>query len=98
MSEKKILREIDSRNALYGNYKYQVRMGRMPNTSHYDVEDWCRKQWGSELEWQTIGFGRGGYQSRNFHWRIVRNGRKTPLLYLKGDAEATLFGLCWSGR
>lgn len=97
MSEKKILREIDSRNALYGNYKYQVRLGRM-QASHWDVETWCRNRWGSELEWQSTGFGRGGYQSRNFHWRTVRNGRKSPLLYLKGDAEATLFSMVWAGQ
>lgn len=96
MSEKKILRVIDSRNLLYGTYKYQVRPGRMVGVSHYDVQSWCREKWGPNREWAKEGVY--NYQQYNFHWRVVQNGRKAPLIYLQGDAEATMFSLAWAGK
>lgn len=97
MSELKSFRKIDSRNILYGQYKYQVRPGRMRDTSFWTLESWCREKWGSDSTW--VFKGGSGWKTYNQHWRIVYpGGRKTPIIYLKGDNEATLFSLVWAGR
>jgi len=86
------LREIDQRNALYGQYKYQVRVSRMKETS-FKVRDWCSKTFGPEAVW-VEGCN---FQDYNPQWRVQRRTRwGAPYIYLATDAEAMLFNLRWA--
>ena len=83
------LREIDQRNALYGQYKYQVRTSRMKDPA-FKIKDWCSKTFGPEAD--GISF-----RSYNPQWRTQRRTRwGSPYIYLASDAEATLFNLRWA--
>lgn len=90
MAERKVFRKIDRRNNLYNQYKYQVVLGRM-KTPAGEITSWCYRTWGSQREFNS-------YRTYNVHWRTTKKGSRTPILYLRDDAEATLFGLHWSGK
>lgn len=93
----KSFRKIDRRNLLYGKYTYQVRPGRMRDTNFWTIEKWCEEKWGPASTWVFSG-GRG-WKQHNVHWRIdYLTGRRTPLIYLKGDAEAMMFSLVWADK
>lgn len=95
MNKLKTFRKIDKRNLLYGSYTYQVRPGRMRDTDYWQVRNWCENKWGPPEAWKHQG--NLSWREYNFHWRVVHpGGRKTPLIYLKGEAEAMLFGLVWA--
>lgn len=67
----------------------------------WEVTSWCNKQWGSARIWKEVDNGHGGlscWSESNPTWTTRRKGRQTPKIYLKGDKEATLFGLMWTGK
>lgn len=91
----KSFRKIDRRNNLFGLYKYQVHPKRLRNGDYWAVRNWCEQRWGPDQSWQTSGVFT--YQVSNPRWRVVYpGGRKTPIIYLHGDGEATIFGLFWA--
>lgn len=94
----KIVREIDRRNALYGEYKYQVKPGSMTNGGA--VRKWCRDKWGTPRIWVEVPNGNGSvncYNDRNPRWtEVKRPGYSTPFIYIRDEADAVMLGLVWA--
>ena len=104
MSNSKLLRTIDRRNMLYGQYKYQVRITRIPGSNievRGKVRKWLRDQWGDPTLWVTVPINETSsshYSQRNPRWTEVRQGRfQSPLIYIRDEADAMMFSLRWAG-
>ena len=97
----KIIRKIDRRNALYGEYKYQVRPGSIVGGSR-EPRNWCREKWGNPRIWVEESVGNGAFRcwsDRNPRWtEVKRPGWSTPFIYIRDEADAIMFGLVWAGK
>ena len=95
----KVLRKIDRRNALYGTYKYQIKPGSMKNGR--DARKWCRETWGTPRIWVEHSNGNGScsmWSQNNPRWtEVKRPGYTMPFIYIRDDADATMFSLRWVG-
>jgi len=90
-----ILRTIDQRNAMYGQYKYQVQNKNIKEEA-WLVREWCKQAFGAERDW--VISNEECFQDYNPKWRMRwRTQRSKPVIYLATDAEATLFNLRWAG-
>ena len=88
------IRKIDSRNALYGQFKWQIRL----NTERFlDVRDWCQQTWGPTVEY--IWFGEYGVKRNCIYWyfntEYTNRKKDTAVIYLRDDPELGLFQLKW---
>jgi len=89
----KIVRKIDSRNALFGKYMYQIKPGSMLKGK--DARKWCRDQWGPSHQWVNTGYT--CWQEKNPRWtEVKRPGFSSPFIYIRDEADAVMFGLVWA--
>ena len=89
------IRKIDSRNDLYGDFKWQIKM---EVEKFIKAREWCTATWGPAVEYQWFDpYGEeNGYTHWCFDTRQVKNSSKfKPAIYLQTDAELTLFKLRW---
>ena len=97
----KIVRKIDRRNALFGEYKYQVRPGAIVGGSR-EPRNWCREKWGNPRIWIEEPVGNGAvrcWSDRNPRWtEVKRPGWSSPFIYIRDEADAVMFGLVWAGK
>lgn len=93
MATLKGMRVIDSRNMLFGEFKYQVRPGRLGIDSR-KLRQWCYDRWGPRDDWTQSDSG-AFVRVPNTRYRIAKGENRTTLLYLKSDDEAVLFSLVW---
>lgn len=97
----KIVREIDNRNALYGTYKYQVKVGQIVGGAR-GPREWCREKWGSPRIWVEEPIGNGAFScwsDRNPRWtEVKRPGYSAPFIYIRDEVDAVMFGLVWAGK
>lgn len=96
----KIVRTIDRRNALFGKYKYQVKPGSMTNGR--EARQWCRDKWGPPILWVEHKLTETSWtcwNERNPRWtEVKRPGYSSPFIYIRDDADATMFGLIWAAQ
>ena len=94
----KIVRKIDRRNALYGQYKYQVKPGAIVGGAR-EPRNWCREKWGNPRIWVEYNnlFGRN---EPNPRWTEVKRPGyySSPFIYIRDEADAVMFGLAWAGK
>ena len=95
------VRKIDNRNKWYGTYKYQLKISTFV---YSDVTAW--RGISSIKSWLIDTYG-PEYTIANDvpYWCKIRNSkwlterpspRKAPVLYLKDDAELSMFLMRWS--
>lgn len=93
----KIIRKIDRRNALFGQYKYQVKPGAMVGGSS-EPRKWCREKWGNPRVWVDYN-NLVGRNEPNPRWtEVKRPGWSSPFIYIRDEADAVMFGLAWAGK
>jgi hypothetical protein len=87
-------RQIDSRNRLWGCFKWQISM---PVEVFLEVRDWCYVTWGPAVEY--IWWEQYGVKRNNVNWSFDTSkylGKKPrSTIYLRSDEELTLFHLKW---
>jgi hypothetical protein len=90
------IRKIDSRNELFGDFKWQIKMDVK---SFLDVRDWCYTTWGPAVEyqwWNTFGKEKGCDNWSFDTFQLERFKIRTAKIYLKDDAELSMFHLKWN--
>ena len=90
------IRKIDSRNELFGDFKWQIKLDVK---SFLDVRDWCYTTWGPAVEYQWWNmFGKEkGCENWSFDThQIERFKLRTAKIYLKDDVELSMFHLKWN--
>lgn len=93
----KWFRTIDQRNALYGQFKYQIRPSRV-GLNTLELRRWCESKWGPQIQWVDTDYGAMTRQD-NIHYKFTKRQRGAPtLIYLKDEAEALMFSLSWSPK
>lgn len=93
------IRKIDSRNKLYGEFDFQVRIS---TGKFLEVRDWCWNTWGGSIEY----FWYNDYRRSpacNSSWCFdtdFSNARRhqTGLIYLATNQEMDLFYLKWGSK
>lgn len=89
------IRKIDVRNKLHGAFKYQITLDV---GDFLEIRDWCQATWGNAVEYHW--WGEWGVKRNCIHWSFdtqrSAQGKSRSVLYLRDDAELTLFQLKWA--
>jgi len=94
------IRQIDSRNALYGLLKYQIRFNTKDKARYFSIMGWCHETWGWTIDYYNFNELTAEFNKNKWSWRCTdtRSSLAILELYLASDEELTLFNLRWIGN